>query len=270
MNDTLTNNDLGGRVGVTYAIRATAPDDLEISGLEFNTRSRRAGNIVVNVAVYADSAGQPGARLGTGTMTVGSTMGWYQGNLTNSVKVAKGQNFHVALVFPNPTISTSIVSGGTNTPYFRNDGGGGAWTGPHTGYSWAYRVSCVSTGRVPALSSAGVPEIGTSFDVKLDGAVPNAKTVLVVGASSSTWNGIGLPFDFTPLGAPGCKLLASAQFLLPATADAAGKASITLAVPNLPALVDGLFYNQFYVFDAKANPLGLAWTNGGAGKIGKL
>ncbi len=269
MNDTLTNNNLDGRVGVTYAVRATAPSALDINGLEFNTSSKRTGSVVVNIEVYAETAGKPGAKLATGTMNVGSAIGWYKGTFASVAKIAKGQNFYVALVFPNPTITTSIVTGGTNTAYFRNDGVSGAWTGPYTSYAWTYRVSCVSGGRVPALGVAGVPEIGTSFAVKLDGAVPNAKAFLLLGASNTTWNGLALPFDLKPMGGPGCRLLSSAEFMIPTSTNTAGMASVTLQVPNVPTLVDGLFYNQFYVFDANANPLGLAWTNGGAGKIGK-
>lgn len=270
VNDGLTNRSLNLRDGVTYAVRGTAPQALNIEGFRFNTSSKRSSSITVGIELYTESNGQPGSKVATGTMVIGPTLGWYTGTFTSTYQVAQGQNFYVAMVSPTPHVTASIVSGGTNTDYYRNDGTGGAWTGPYTGYAWAYRVRCLSSGITPKLSSAGVPEIGTSFDVKLDQALENANAIFIVGISSSTWNGLPLPFDLSPLGAKGCSLLAAPNLLAPAVTDAAGSAKITLNLPNDPTLVDRIFYNQFYVFDGQANALGLAWTNGGTGKVGKL
>ena len=270
VNDSLTNSSLSLRDGVTYAVRGTAPTALTIEGFRLNTSSKRASSITVGIELYTETSGQPGTKVATGTMVVGPTLGWYTGTLSTSYRVAQGQNFYVALVTPTPNITASIVSGGTNTAYFRNDGAGGAWTGPYTSYAWAYRIRCLAGGIAPTLRSAGVPEINTSFDIKLDQALQNTNAVFLFGVSSSSWNGLPLPFDLTPIGAKGCSLLASADFLAATTTDAAGSAKITLKVPNDPTLVDKIFYNQFYVFDAQANSLGLAWTNGGTGKVGKL
>lgn len=272
VNNGLTNSSLSLRDGVTYAIRGTAPQALNIAGIEFNTSSKRSGNITVGIELYTASGGWPGTKVATGTMVIGPTLGWYSGTLTSPYRVAQGQNYFVALVTPTPNVTGSIVTGGSNTAYFRNDGAGGAWTGPYTSsrYAWTYRLRCPAGGITPQLSAAGVPEIGQSFDLKLDGALQNANAMLIIGISASSWHGLPLPFDLTPLGAAGCKLLASANVQVSMTTNGTGSAKLTINVPNNNALVDVVFYNQMYVFDAQANPLGLSWTNGGTGKVGKL
>ena len=80
---------------------------------------------------------------------------------------------------------------------------------------------------------------------------------------------MALPFDLTPLNAPGCSILASGDILLPTRTDATGAATVTLELPNTPALVGVVFHNQFAVVDPPANGLGLAWSNGGTAQIGR-
>ena len=48
-----------------------------------------------------------------------------------------------------------------------------------------------------------------------------------------------------------------------------GTASIKLPIPNNQSLVDAKAYNQWAVFDLGANAWGLAFSNGGAIKVGK-
>lgn len=50
---------------------------------------------------------------------------------------------------------------------------------------------------IPTLNGIGVPLVGSSVDVRLNVGIPKAPCMIIIGASSSSWGGIGLPFDVT-------------------------------------------------------------------------
>jgi hypothetical protein len=264
VNDTGSRQNYGTRASLTYAIRATAPGNLQVTGFEIET----SGNQTVTTRIYSDNNGQPGTVLGSSTMVVGGSTGWYATNFATPVNIASGQDFYIAFVNNAATISASIRSG-VNTPYFRNDGAGGSWNGPLGGFPWAYRVQCTGgPGAVPSFTNSGVPELNTSFSLSLRDANPNASGFLVIGASDSSWGGTSLPMDLTPLGASGCKLLASLDILVGVTVNSSGALTQNFAVPDNNALVGFEFYNQYAIADA-ANTFGVVMSNGGRGKIGK-
>ena len=258
------------RAGVTYAIEATATaGGLNVQGFDLHTASRQSGSVNVAIELYTqDAAGKPAQRVRTGTISVGATRGWYQGGFSSPYKMQSGQKFYIAFVTPAQPIDASIVTG-TSTPYFHNDGPGNSWNGPFTSYAWAYKIRCETTGSVPALSAAGTPEIGSSFDLNLTAALPNAAAALIFGISNTTWNNLRLPLDLGVIRAPGCKVLASGQVAIKLTANAQGRATSRIQIPTISGLVGAQFYNQFHVFDAGANTLGLASSNAGVGKVGK-
>lgn len=115
-------------------------------------------------------------------------------------------------------------------------------------------------GATPRLSATGVPAIGTSFNVNLANARATAPAVLWMGTSQTS---ISLP------SAPGCRLLASFETfpLASVLTSATGTASFTMPIANNPALIGNRFYQQWTIFDP-VNPLGLVFTNGGAGRTG--
>ncbi len=269
VNPNRTNSGYNTRSGVTYALRATAPQALAVTGFELHTASGTGGNANVAVQIYAaDGSGKPSTVLGTGSMSVSSTLGWQTATMSSPVSITSGQQFFVAFTSPTTPIAASIVNG-TNNTYFRNDAGGGAWTAPISTYAWAYRVQCLAGRVAPSLSSLGAPEIGSAFDVDLSKAVANSAAALLVGASDSLWGSLSLPADMGFLGAPGCDMLSSPDMALSTQTNSQGTASVNLLIPNDPAFVDTTFFNQFVVFDASANSAGLVFSNGGHGKIGK-
>jgi hypothetical protein len=123
-------------------------------------------------------------------------------------------------------------------------------------------------GAVPLLSNSGVPSLNNSFKVDLGQAVPSSVSLLFFGLSDSNWNGLPLPFDLTPFGAPGCRVLAAGHVIDIVATDANGFGSHTYNVPNTQSLVGGIFYNHHVVFDPQANQLGFVTTRGGRGQIG--
>jgi hypothetical protein len=123
-------------------------------------------------------------------------------------------------------------------------------------------------GAVPLLSHSGVPSIKGSFQVHLEFAAPSSVSLLFFGRSDRDWNGVPLPFDLGPLGAPGCRLLASGQVIDLVATDGNGSGSHTYHVPDDRTVLGAVSYNHHVVLDRQANPLGLVTTRGGRGQIG--
>ena len=100
------------------------------------------------------------------------------------------------------------------------------------------------------------------FDVKLVGASPNQSAFLCIGRSRTAWGAMSLPLDMTPLGAPGCSVLASIDTNVPTMTDGSGLANVTLPVPNQGSLVGSALYLQWASLDASlTNPLPLAFSD---------
>jgi len=259
-------NHFGGSTlaGAKYAIAATAPVAMDITGFELQTSSTQPASTTIPISIYADQAGQPGNVLASGTMYIGPSLAWYAGSLDAAVTVPAGTVFYLGFQAPSP-ITASVVSG-TPVGWFLD--AFGSWSGMLNA-SWTYRVNCSQPpALIPALAVVGRPEVGGSFDLRLDTAPPNAAAGLLVGASNQSWAGVSLPFDLGALQAPGCAILASGEIVLPVVAGAAGSATVTIAVPAAPVFVGAAFHNQFFVTDVAANGLGLTWSNGGTGRIG--
>jgi hypothetical protein len=125
-----------------------------------------------------------------------------------------------------------------------------------------------SPGASPALSSSGIPNLGATFRLRLSLAAPNVSAILLVGASRDAWGSTALPFDLSPLGAPGCGILASPDLMFQTQTDGSGVAELQFVVPNRSELIGARFFDQFAVTDPTTNALGLVFSNAGAGKIG--
>jgi hypothetical protein len=123
----------------------------------------------------------------------------------------------------------------------------------------------------PAMGNTGTPIIGKTFDVR----VSDAKTtpglgILLWGFSDTTWGAIPLPWALDPLGAKGCFLLTSIDIIGGSAINSAGQGSVTIAVPNNPALYKLAMFFQWAVIDAAANALGMAFSDGGKAVIGGI
>lgn len=129
-----------------------------------------------------------------------------------------------------------------------------------------YGVGCAGSAGVPQLSvvPGALPQLGGQFLARVRNLPPNAPSVLLIGASDEAYAGVALPFDLTPLQAPGCILLASGEDLQ-ALVHPSGVANWSLIVP--PVAGAG-FFLQAAAFDVTANGLGIAFSNAGRGRIG--
>lgn len=116
----------------------------------------------------------------------------------------------------------------------------------------------------PTLLAIGTPRRGNArFGLRLGGGLPSGPAALWLGASKRTAFGQPLlPFDLTPLGAPGCTLLADPASATGIVCSATGVADLPLPVPNLPALLRQTFFVQGVIAQPGANAVGLLFSQG--------
>jgi len=130
-------------------------------------------------------------------------------------------------------------------------------------------VAMLGRGHIPDLNNTGVPTVGRSFTLDLVEATPSSVAAVVFGNSTSAWGPIALPHDLAWAGAPGCSVFVAQDVLWTVLTDATGQATVPVLVPGDPGLVGVDFHNQFLVLDGIANRLGLTFSNGGTGKVGR-
>jgi hypothetical protein len=107
---------------------------------------------------------------------------------------------------------------------------------------------------------AGIPEISSTFTLRLTGGLPNLPALLSLGDSATQWFGVPLPIPLAGLGAPQCSILVSQLFSLGARMDATGSTQIPLAVPGDRSLIGGQLFFQWIALDPR-NGLGLSTSD---------
>ena len=115
------------------------------------------------------------------------------------------------------------------------------------------------------------PTVGGSWYVQYHNVVPNSIGFAAIGVQGvgGTWNGIPLPIDLTPLGAPNCEWRVSADFTIPLSSNSSGRADWPqITIPNDPWFRNVVFYDHGALLDPTANALGLVVTWSSAWRIG--
>ena len=134
----------------------------------------------------------------------------------------------------------------------------------------SFGSGCKGSAGVPLLTALQPPIHAKTFTMMLSPVPtgPSNTPFMLVGASNTNWAAIKLPLDLGLLGAPGCKLLVSADVLVQLKGSG-GTARFDLAIPGRdPWLLGKSLYLQGLVMDSKANPLGIALSNAGKATIG--
>ena len=235
-----------------------------ITGMEVLLSTTRPA--LLPIAVYrADPTGAPlPTPAATGTMWVGRHSEWYRGFFSPAVTVIPGEKLHFAVKFDNGGRNGFKLPSGISptTPFSTRRICGGAWDTLSQLGEAGIRLLCGTSGRgeTPVHYDSGVPQVGTNFNVHLARAASNVTAILSTGVSDSVLQGMPLPIDLTPNGSPGCMLRVSNESLIPTVTDGQGNATVSLVIPNDPALVGEIAYNQFLVFDDAANAAGLVTT----------
>jgi hypothetical protein len=134
--------------------------------------------------------------------------------------------------------------------------------GPHVR---PFGEPCAGTdGHEPILGTRAPMTTGQRFVLEVHNAPPGALVHLAAGASSSSFQGVPLPYDLAGIGAPGCAILIDHLLVQSGVAVGAGSgggsALFDWPVPNVPALRGTLVYFQAYVVDPAANAAGITVT----------
>jgi hypothetical protein len=257
-NDDMTLASFQG-VPANYAILVNSGSSgISVTGFQLWTRTVSGSPATTNTWLYDRAAsGEPGAILVRGTMNVTGTPAWQQ---TTFPAVVIPPNTDFFLAYDNrANLVNPIAAAGRNLTHYY--AGPPTWLGPFTVQPWNYRLVCTTTGAVPLLGHTNLPNIGGTFSLDLALARASAPAVLLFGFSRTSVNLGGI-------GAPLCHLLTSPDILFVTGTDSAGSASLAFPVPNQLSLVNGMFQNQFAVYDPSANVLGWAFSRGGEATIG--
>ena len=111
------------------------------------------------------------------------------------------------------------------------------------------------------VSASGLPIRGGSFALQLRAAEPGATAVCWLGSSRTQWAGVGaLPFDLTPIGAAGCRVLAATDVVLTTAAGMDGRATLAIGLPMDSALAGVEAFAQWGA-TTSANARGLATSD---------
>ncbi|MCR9243759.1 MAG: hypothetical protein NXI31_01920 [bacterium] len=114
---------------------------------------------------------------------------------------------------------------------------------------------------------AAQPRIGRQLVLIGRNAPAFAPAVAAIGTSNASANGVPLPLDLTPYGAPGCDLLCSVDLVLPGQTDAQGTSLAGWVIPFDPALVGASFFCQWLIADPTANAAGFVMGQAARGVV---
>ncbi|MEM7201577.1 MAG: trypsin-like peptidase domain-containing protein [Planctomycetota bacterium] len=127
---------------------------------------------------------------------------------------------------------------------------------------------CPGAAGIPTLTLSGIPDLGRSVTVDLDGLPTGQPAVLMLGLSNTVWQSQTLPLDLGGAGITGCELLVSPDSSV-ALASVGGMASLSFQVPEMVAALAVDLYTQGFAFDPQASrPVRIIATNGGDVFIG--
>jgi hypothetical protein len=274
------NNVSMGGPNLLVGFRTSVPTAFVATRVEIWT-GEGTGQNTIAIWSHDPTLNQPLAPLGTGTWRMGSTNGWQGAPLATPVPLAAAQDVWIVWGPVNGSQASVAGTGVGAQPQRGSFDGGLTWNGPFQQNQWKFRIwsgpaghfeafgaGCPGTAGTPRLGWFGLPMAGSSFDVRLDRAPANGIAALILGDSSTSWNGTPLPLSLAPLGAGSCSLLASLTTTVGTGIDPTGQAVVTLALPANPAFAGFPFFCQWFCLDLPANAFGLTFSNGGAATVG--
>lgn len=167
-------------------------------------------------------------------------------------------------------LDPNLTSGTSTTGYQRPVAGFGDWTRSTRVLRPAIKLICGNSqvGHVPAAEAVGWPRLGATVSLPMSGGPANSMTFLALGYSKTTAAFGALPLAMTPLGAPGCRVLGSADSVELLPTGAAGNAQGSLSIPSLSALAGLHVYAQYIAVAPGANALGVTFSNAVDMRIG--
>lgn len=252
-----------------YCYQVANQGTLTVSGFDVWTAST-GGSVTIPAHIYPDDNGSPDATaIASTTVTVGATEGFYTATFNPPVVVT--DTFYLGLDTSGQTAYISTLNTGSSGVGFYRDlvNGPQNWTQSGLVQNPSWIVSCQggsTSGLVPRMGINGLPQLGTTYEPTLDDTLATTFALLVSGLSDQVYLGAPLPLALP--GAPGCELLVAATVTELAITDAAGHASLPMAVPNSGALVGLDVFHQWAVWDPTVNALDIVVSDGGKATLG--
>jgi hypothetical protein len=275
-NATAKTGFTGGNTNIFCVQMPVQTSAITISAVEWFTRKRTTTNGTLNSAIYLTTGSNvPNTTpVRTGSVSVTSTAwAWHRVTFSSPYTVAAKQAFCITNQVVNATHPISRDTGGTRVNYRWRRPTSTAWSSNVPQQQWAFKVYCGTGGTfiaygtgcgktVPVLSNTGAPNINSPlFSVDLAKAPASANSILGLGIGRQN-------ISLTLAGAPGCTLLISPLLIFTGNTSATGTRKTILPIPNTASLV-GQKFNTQYAIASNQNTMGLIWSNGGEGTVGK-
>jgi hypothetical protein len=109
------------------------------------------------------------------------------------------------------------------------------------------------SGQNRAYGTSGSPGFG-QIQLTLNGALPSVVALAGFGTTTTSWNGLTLPFDLTAMGLPGCTLYSAMTLQVGTTTSGSGSAQYSFPIPPNPLFAGAVLYGQWLVSDTRVNP----------------
>lgn len=263
-----------------YPVVNTNPVPIFVFGFELFTQSNGGATVSANTAIYLDASG-PGATTltqpaftasATGTILAHGTAGWCATTVSPPIAIGPGEVFWLGadafgLIAPpqNNGGSAGPAAPWWRRPNYLNNG----WVVSGSVSNPIWRLHCASAGAtVPALTASGGPQLGQQFTLRIAGGSAMLPAFLVWANDTTTWQGLPLPLNLAPFGAPDCINYTTTDTANLLVLDAQGAGSTTVTIPNNTRLAGTRFYNQAAAVVLGANAIDLLTTSYGSGRVG--
>ncbi len=247
-----------------YTFRVNNTDSYLVNSFEIFTQSQ-SGTLTRPAHIYADAGGGPALTpFASTTITVGSSPGFYTATFAAPVPVSG--TYYIGYENSPGGVISNLTAGSSGTGYYRNPGASWNQSGLVQRPSWRVNCTAPSVSLTPAMSTNGLPMLGSTYNPAVDDALASTFAVLVSGVSDQVYTGLPLPLALP--GAPGCDLLVSADALDLAITDGQGRAQSPMVVPNTQALTGVSIYHQWAIWDPTVNSLSIVMSDAGVATIG--
>jgi hypothetical protein len=272
------------RLNQVYALRLSNDGSPRtLTAVELFTGDTRA-DTDVQIWTHDPVADAPARFRGQAAWWLSENPGWQGALLRPAVRLQAGEVFWLIWSAPR-SVQLSVEALDPAGEPFRE--GAFVPNGPiQRRYRWKYRLWC--GGREPGefvtlggpcgganrqppniLAEPSVPALGRPFALRTRGGPRAAPALLAFGLQAQRLGGtIPLPLDLGPFGAPECAVHADVLGGVATRTDAAGEAVVPLRLPADRSLVGRIFYAQWFVFDPRANALGLLTSAAAACRLG--
>ena len=227
--------------------------------------SSTGGTVSVPANIYPVSGSVPAATpIATTTIDIGPTEGFYRATFNPPVNVSG--NIYIGFDNTAQTTFVSTLQSGFSFVAYRRVNASSPWSVQIARPS--YVINCVTPPvyQVPSMSTAGLPNLGATYDLQLSDALPTAIGVLASGLNDEVYQGIPLPVTLP--GTADCDLLVSADVLDVVITDPAGGAGFQMVIPNDPAVVGARLFHQWAILDAEANLIGIVLSDAARATVG--